>query len=216
MPHTRPCLRPSGLARRLRRALPLLTMAGLLPWSSAALAAECSTSTLYNLIPSRQEEAAVMMLGHVDSGTRVDSGRYLAQLVVDEGMQAIVASSVAAGCSQVFHHAAGGTIVLSGIAAGSFDAKSQLKLVRVATGGSENMLPTWREHRDGSTLGAEIYPHEGALKPRQMRRLTAGDVIQMTGKADAQATIVGGTFLDQASITYSWNGPAPYIEVFLP
>ena len=179
-------------------------------------AAECTTSTLYNLIPSRHDEAAVFMLGHVDSGTRVDSGRYVAQLVVDEAMQAAVASSMAAGCSQVVHHAGGGTIVLAGIAAGSFDAKSQLKLVRVATGGSENMLPTWHDHREGSTFGAEIFPHEGALKRKQMRNLVAGDVIQMTGKADAQATIVGGTFTDQASISYNWNGPAPYIEVFLP
>ena len=216
MPCPRPTLRHPWLSRRLRQLLPLAVLAGVSQLSGAALAAECTSTVLYSLIPSRSDEAAVMMLGHVDSGTRVDSGRYVAQLLVDESMQSTVATSVAAGCSQVIHHAGGGTIVLSGSATGSFDAKSQLKLVRVATGASENMLPTWHDHREGSTFGAEIFPHEGALKRKQMRHGAAGDVIQMTGKADAQATIVGGTFTDQASISYNWNGPAPYIEVFLP
>ena len=210
--HTGLAARPA----RLLKPLSCLAIAFTALLHAGSAGASCTGQRLFMLTPQVNEEARISMLGHVDNGTKTDTGRYLAELVVDAQMVADISASIAAGCRQWIHHASGGTIILMGNANGSYDGKSLLSWIPAATGVSENLLPAWREHWEGSTEGAIGYPHDAALKKKQMRHLAVGDVIRLSGKALATATIVNGNQFDQAQVVFSWNGPAPYIEIQTP
>lgn len=198
------------LAPRLAAAAAAAVLLGQTPLASA-----CTVQRLHLMTPSVSEPAQVGMVGHVDNGTKTDGGSYRAELVVTQALVDDIAASIAGGCSQWIHHAGGGNIVLMGIASGSYSAKNQLQWIPASTGLKQKMH-TWRDSAAGDTGGFVTHPHDAELKKKQMRALVAGDVLRLTGKAQASGTIIDGWVADQVQSLYNWAGTTPYIEVWIP
>lgn len=201
---------PHPLIPRVGAALALAAALGQAPIASA-----CTVQRLHLMTPTLSDPAQVGMVGHVDNGTKIDDGSYRAELVVSQALVDDLAASVAGGCSQWIHHASSGTIVLMGSAGGSYSAKTQLQWIPASTGIKQKMA-TWRDSAATDTAGTLSYPHDAALKKKQVKALAVGDQLRLTGKAVASGTIINGGVFDQVQSLYGWSGLTPYLEVLVP
>jgi hypothetical protein len=204
------CVTPLDFAPRAAAAAVLALTLGQVPLASA-----CTVQRLHLMTPSLNDPAQVGMVGHVDNGTKADEGSYRAELVVSQALVDDIAASLAGGCSQWIHHAGSGTIVLMGIATGSFSAKTQLQWIPASTGIKQKMA-TWKDSAAADTGGALGFAHDATLKKKHVKALAVGDLLRLSGKAVATGTIINGGVFDQVQSLYGWSGLTPYLEILVP
>jgi len=201
---------PLDVAPRAAAVAALALTLGQVPLASA-----CTVQRLHLMNPTLNDPAQVGMVGHVDNGTKTDDGSFRAELVVTQALVDDIAASLAGGCSQWVHHAASGTIVLMGIATGSYAAKTQLQWIPASTGLKLKMA-AWKDSAAADTGGTLSYAHDAELKKKQVKALAVGDLLRLTGKAVAGGTIIDGGVFDQVQSLYGWSGLTPYLEILVP
>lgn len=194
------------------------------PWLLAAVAGaasaqalpSCPNSLMFLMPPTVSEPAQVGMVGHVDNGTKVDTGTFRAEITVDAALADALAVSTAAGCAQYVHQVAGGNIVLLGIGTGSYSATTEVVFQRPGTPLRLRLAPAMTDSATTDTNGAVTHAHDPRLLRFLMSRLVVGDVIAIEANATATGTIINGWVGDQVQVLYNWSGLTPWLEVRMP
>lgn len=198
-----------------RRFVPLLVLA-LAGVGSAHAVPACPNQQMFLMPPTLIEAAQVGMVGHVDNGTKVDTGTFRAQIVVDAALAAALDVSLAAGCSQFVHQVGIGNITLLGIGTGSYSATTEVVLERPGTTLRRRLAPTMADSASTATGGTVDHSHDPRLFRVLMGRVLVGDVIAIETSATASGTIIDGWVADQVQVLYTWSGLTPWLEVRMP
>lgn len=184
--------------------------------ASAQALPSCPNSLMFLMAPTVSDPAQVGMVGHVDNGTKVDTGSFRAEVAVDAALADALAVSTAAGCAQYVHQVAGGNIVLLGIGTGSYSATTEVFVERPGTALRLRLAPVMTDAASAATNGAVTHAHDPRLLRFLMSRLVVGDVIAIEASATATGTIINGWVGDQVQVLYNWSNLTPWIEVRMP
>lgn len=185
----------------------------------ASQACACSNERNYPMQGDYLEEHAfVRLIGNVDNGTQVDAGQYRDMLEVTPALVNDIRASLAGGCSQRIDYSSKGTIEVVGNASGSYSAKTQLQWISASTGVKQRMA-SWQHAAALDSGSTRIsYPLIAVLKKKQMKALAAGDLLRLTGTAQASGTIMDGGRRDEVTAAYSWfgYGVRPVLRIEVP